>query len=133
MQHSAKRYKLARQTACLSVLLLGSVWRASNSISFLTLHLCPNKFLNANSYNAGPEETKYKTRCENAKYPNHNKSIRAPILRCYGDQNALISSLCFVNVLTIAGFYVYNVVNPCGSPKVRFLQKKQNFFTRKCN
>jgi hypothetical protein len=51
------------------------VWRASNSISFLTLHLCPNKFLNANSYNAGIEETKYKTRYKNAKYPNQNKNI----------------------------------------------------------
>jgi hypothetical protein len=68
VQHSAKRYKLARQTACLSVLLLGSVWRASNSISFLTLHLCPNKFLNANSYNAGPEETTYENGYKNAKY-----------------------------------------------------------------
>jgi hypothetical protein len=58
VQHSAKRYKLARQTLCLSILFLGLVWCASNSISFLTLHLCPNKFLNANSYNADPEETK---------------------------------------------------------------------------
>ena len=66
VQHSAKRYKLARQTLCLSVLFLGSVWRASNSISFLTLHLCP--FLNANSYNAGPEEISCKTGYKNAKH-----------------------------------------------------------------
>jgi hypothetical protein len=68
VQHSAKRYKLARQTLCLSVLFLGSVWRASNSISFLTLHFCPNKFLNANSYNAGSNETNCKTGYKNAKY-----------------------------------------------------------------
>jgi hypothetical protein len=47
-------------------LFLGLVWRASNSISFLTLHLCP--FLNANSYNADPEEISRKTEYKNAKY-----------------------------------------------------------------
>jgi hypothetical protein len=51
---------------CSPVLFLGSVWRASNSISFLTLHLCP--FLNANSYNAGPKEMSCKTGYKNAKY-----------------------------------------------------------------
>jgi hypothetical protein len=76
-----KDIKLARQTLCLSILFLGSVWRASNSISFLTLHLCPNKFLNANSYNAGTEETKYKTRYKNAKHP------------CYWNQMRNISNL----------------------------------------
>jgi len=54
-----------------------------------------------------------------------------PILRSYGAENTLISSLCFVNVLTIAGFYAYNVVNLYSLPKVRFLQKKQNFFSGK--
>jgi hypothetical protein len=44
------------------------VWRASNSISFLTLHLCPNKFLNANSYDAGQEEISCTTGYKNATY-----------------------------------------------------------------
>ena len=38
----------------MSGLFSGMVWRASNSISFLTLHFY--LFLNANSYNAGREE-----------------------------------------------------------------------------
>lgn len=56
-----------------------------------------------------------------------------PILRFYGAEDTLISSLYFAELLTTTVHYVYNGVNPCGLPKVRFLQKKQNFFTQKCN
>lgn len=51
-----------------------------------------------------------------------------PILRCYGAENTLISSLHFAELLTTTVHYVYNVVNPCGLPKVRFLQKKTKLF-----
>ena len=42
----------------ISGLFSGLVWRASNSISFLTLHFFIGLFLNANSYNAGREKKK---------------------------------------------------------------------------
>ena len=83
---------------CLSVLFLGLVWRASNSISFLTLHLCP--FLNANSYNAGPEETTYKTGCKNTKLSSLSLQIVGNSLS--GFSSMVVCSSVFKSSSTIA-------------------------------